>query len=407
MKRSLPTITDDAKLAGRRVLVRIAADVPLVGNRVTDDSRLREALPTVVRLLRANAKVILLGHLGRPKGRVQSALSLKPVAERLRQLLPSDVGDVTFVSSWNHPTVETAVRRLRNRNILFLENLRFLKGEEANDKGLAKWLATLGDVYVNECISNSHRAHASIAGVPKYIPHYIGWEFAKELNALQDVAAKPTQPFVLLIGGVKVEDKVPMLVQLAAEAKAILVGGAVANTCLRLRGVGIGKSAFLSRPPRALKSVLLKRVRYAGVRGALLQVPLDVVVAKRSNGPYRLVRFARGETVAPTETIFDIGPETTRLYATFIKKAETILWNGPLGMVEVPPFDQGTKAIARLVAGRSRGLAYGVVGGGDTVGLFDQLGIRGDLDYCSTAGGAMLTYLANKPLPGLVALGVK
>lgn len=408
MVSRLPIITDDAKLAGRRVLVRIAADVPVAHGSVTDDSRLHEALPTILRLLRANAKVILLGHLGRPKGRVQAAYSLRPVATRLRQLLPPDVGDLSFVSSWNHDTVATAVRRLRPGHVLCLENLRFQKGEESNDPVFTKWLASLGDVYVNECISNSHRAHASMVGLPKYLPHYIGWEFARELRALQQMRRDPQQPFVLLVGGLKVEDKIPMLIHLATHAKAILVGGAVANTCLRLRGFNVGKSAFLAKPPRALAPLLRKRVLYPGLgRGALIHTPLDVVVAKRPNGPHRLVRFKLGETVALGETIYDIGPETTRQYAAFIKGAATILWNGPLGMIEVPPYDQGTKAITRLVAGRSRGLSYGVVGGGDTVGLFDALGLRGDVDYCSTAGGAMLTYLANKPLPALVALGVK
>ncbi|MFA5954556.1 MAG: phosphoglycerate kinase [Patescibacteria group bacterium] len=414
MQRALRTITDDAKLAGKRVLLRGAFDVPLAKNargvlEVADDFRLQQLVPTIVRLSRARARIVLIGHLGRPKGHKVARMSLKPVISHLQTLLPPDVGNVAFTEVRDFRKVAAITKRIVPGHLLALENMRFYQGEEKNDPAFCDALATLGDVYMNECFSNTHRAHASMLGVAKRLPAYAGWQLLREINVLDGVRSRPKKPFVLMVGGIKVEDKIPMLMHLAEHASAILVGGGPANTFLQILKTPIGKSSAATPVSyRKLKALLKEKRRFPGLGLIpLMHLPEDVVVAKSPESAPRLVDFSTKDKVRPTETIYDVGPKTVLSYASIIKKAQTIVWAGPLGMFEVPVFAQGSRALGWLIAARSEGPAFGVVGGGETLKVLRSTGMEEYVDCRSTGGGAMLQFLSGKELAGLAPLRIK
>ncbi|PJE75627.1 phosphoglycerate kinase [Candidatus Uhrbacteria bacterium CG10_big_fil_rev_8_21_14_0_10_48_11] len=407
---TLRTITDDAKLAGKRVLLRGALDVPLEktargGLLVADDFRLQQLVSTIVRLAKARARIVLVGHIGRPHGRRVASLSLRPVISRLQQLLPPEVGDISFSLLHDFGLLAKRSKKIELGHILALENLRFFSGEEANNPAFAKQLASLGDVYVNECFSNSHRAHASMLGVAKLLPAYAGWQLARELKVLEDVRSHPKKPFVLLMGGIKM-DKLPVLTNLAPHTSAILLGGGLANTFLQIQKIPVGKSAVGEKVSKVLLRKLLKEQRRFFGRGmkALIHLPKDVVVAKSPTAMPRLVDLENGEKVKAGEIIYDIGPKTVLEYATIIKAAATIVWNGPVGMFEKPVFAQGSRSLGWLIAARSEGPAFGVVGGGDTLEVLKSTGMESYVDYRSTGGGAMTTLLAGKELAAVPPL---
>lgn len=395
--------------AGKRVLLRVDLNVPLrrVGRswKVVDDSRLREAAITITRLMRARARVIVLAHLGEPKGTIVPSLRLAPVTQELAKLLPRSA-HLQQLTTWERRAVMRACAKVQPGHVLCLENLRFQKGEEKNNPVFATQLAALGDVYMNDAFSVSHRAHASIDALHKLLPAYAGWQLEQEVAALNNVLKHPKRPLILISGGAKVHDKIDLMLALAPHASAILVGGVVGNALLKAAGYAVGKSKIDPSPRgKELRQLLKSQKTIAGLgKFPLVQLPHDVVVATTPKGEVRVVDLAAGERMKPSEQIFDIGPETIRHFAAVIRVAQTIIWNGPMGLLEEPTFRFGTKALAQLIGARSKGRAYSVVGGGDSLQALDDLKMGEYIDHRSTAGGAMLAYLAGKHLPGLDGL---
>jgi phosphoglycerate kinase len=386
----------DIDVAGKRVFLRADLNVPLDDGRITDDTRIRASLPTLIYLLEHGASVILASHLGRPKGKVNDALRLKPVADRLSQLLGRPVrmtGDALG------PGVQVAVDKLRPGDLLMLENLRFHGEEEANDPGFAEALAGMADVYVNDAFGSAHRAHASTEGITHYLPSVAGLLLEREVEALSRLLHRPPKPFHALIGGAKVSGKLEVLEALLSRCQALLVGGGMANTFLAARGLQLGKSLVeaeqLENARRIVAEARRKRVR--------LMLPTDAVVAPqihhRAKG-----RVVAIDAVAKDEMIVDIGPATIAAYTEHLSKAQTIFWNGPMGVFEIPQFAAGTIAMARCVAERTGAGAITIVGGGDSVAAVEQLGLTDQMTHVSTGGGASLEFVEGKELPGVEAL---
>jgi phosphoglycerate kinase len=386
----------DVDIHGKRVFLRADLNVPLDDGRITDDTRIRASLPTLVYLLENGASVVLASHLGRPKGKVNDALRLKPVADRLSQLLGRPVrmtGDALG------PGVVTAVDKLRPGDMLLLENLRFHAEEEANDPGFAKALADMADLYVNDAFGSAHRAHASTEGITHYLPAVAGLLMEREMSSLSRLMDKPPKPFHTIIGGAKVSGKLEVLETLLSRCQAVLVGGGMANTFLAARGLSMGKSLVeadqLENAERIIGEARRKRVRF--------MLPTDVVIAAQIHA--RSQRQVVGIDEVPKDwSVVDIGPQTLAAYTEHLAKAKTIFWNGPMGIFEVAPFAEGTNAIARFMAERSRKGVVTVVGGGDSVAAVEQLGLVEQMSHVSTGGGASLEFVEGKSLPGVEAL---
>jgi phosphoglycerate kinase len=386
----------DVDWSGKRAIVRVDFNVPLEGATITDDTRIRAALPTIAALREAGAAVVLMSHLGRPKGKRDPKYSLAPVAARLGELLGTAVplqGDCVG------PEVEAAARALRPGDVILLENLRFHAEEEANDPAFARQLATLGDVYVNDAFGTAHRAHASTEGIARLLPAVAGLLMERELDALGRALGSPARPFVTILGGAKVSDKIGVIENLLDKVDTLIIGGGMANTFLAAQGHRIGKS--LNEPDKAdLARELLAR---AQSRGVTLALPRDVVVAPEmtEGAPRRTVGIdAVGDDVA----IFDIGPETVEGYKGLLRGARTIVWNGPMGVFEVAPFAAGTRAVAEAVAASG---AFTIVGGGDSVAALEDAGLADRISHVSTGGGASLEFLEGRELPGVAALSEK
>ncbi|CAA9549225.1 MAG: Phosphoglycerate kinase [uncultured Thermomicrobiales bacterium] len=386
----------DVAWSGRRAIVRVDFNVPLDGGQITDDTRIRAALPTIAALREAGAAVVLMSHLGRPKGKRDPQYTLAPCAARLGELLgvavplqPDCVG----------PTVEAAARALGPGDVILLENLRFHPEEEANDADFARQLAALGDTYVNDAFGTAHRAHASTEGIAQHLPAVAGLLMERELDALGRALGEPERPFVTILGGAKVSDKIGVIENLLGKVDALIIGGGMANTFLAAQGGPIGKS--LNEPDKAaLARELLARARE---RRVTLALPSDVMIAPEMNAeaPRRAVGVA---DVPDGEAIFDIGPETVEQYKTLIKGARTIVWNGPMGVFEIAPFALGTRAIAEAVADSG---AFTIVGGGDSVAAIEDAGLADRISHVSTGGGASLEFLEGRELPGVAALNEK
>ena len=386
----------DINVAGKRVFLRADLNVPLDDGRITDDTRIRASLPTLVYLLEHGASVILASHLGRPKGKVNDSLRMKPIADRLSQLLGRPVrmtGDALG------PGVKTAVDKLRPGDMLLLENLRFHAEEEANDPEFAKSLAEMADVYVNDAFGSAHRAHASTEGITHYLPSVAGLLLEREVDALSRLLQKPQRPFHTLIGGAKITGKLEVLDALLVRCQALLVGGGMANTFLAAKGVALGKSLVeadqLENAERIMAQARRKRVRF--------MLPTDLVVAAQVHPR------AQHEVVPVSEvprdwSAVDIGPQTVAAYTEHLKKAKTIFWNGPMGIFEIAPFAEGTNAIARYLAARTAAGVTTIVGGGDSVAAVEQLGLADQMTHVSTGGGASLEFVEGKALPGVEAL---
>lgn len=386
----------DLDVKSKRVLVRVDFNVPLDGERVTDDTRITTALPTIQYLQQAGAAVVLMSHLGRPKGQVNPKYSLMPAARRLGELLGQPV---SLLPDCVGPTVEAAVRQVRPGEVVSLENLRFHPEEEANDPDFARALSALGDVYVNDAFGAAHRAHASTEGVTRYLPAAAGLLMERELDALGRALSAPDRPLVTILGGAKVSDKIAAIENLLDKVDTLILGGGMANTFLAATGHPVGKSLVEpSLAPLALD--LLERARTKRVTIAL---PIDVVVATDMSGqaPTQAV-FT--DAVPPDTGIFDIGPATARHYRSLIEPAKTVIWNGPMGVFEVAPFAAGTKSVALAVAACA---GFTVVGGGDSVAAIEQLGLGGQMSHVSTGGGASLEFLEGRELPGVAALNDK
>ncbi|PIR92190.1 phosphoglycerate kinase [Candidatus Falkowbacteria bacterium CG10_big_fil_rev_8_21_14_0_10_44_15] len=381
--KSIKTVKD---LAGERVLVRCDFNVAVEKNKIIDDFKIVQSLPTIRYLISQGAKVILLTHFGRPDGKKIKKFKLQVIKIRLEKLLGKRV---TYVEDCIGAMAKSAVARMKNGQVVLLENVRFYKEEEANDRRFAKVLASLADVYVNDAFAVSHRRHASVAAIKKYLPAYAGLLLAKEVLNLNK-ALRPAPPLVVIIGGAKLETKVPVIKNLRKKAKVVLIGGMIAYDFLAAKKWSSGRYRVAPASRR-----LAKKLSYQNVI-----LPVDFVASDKSNGQGRIKVVAAADLPANMWQL-DIGPETIRLYARYLKEAKTIIWNGPMGMFENEHFKTGTLAVARLVAAVSSGKAFGVVGGGETVAALKQTKMMEHVDWASTSGGAMLEYLAGKRLPGL------
>ena len=394
------TIRDlsDADLIGQRALVRVDFNVPLdAAGAVSDDTRITAALPTITMLLERGAKVILLAHFGRPKGAPDAKYSLAPVAERLKQLLPRPVH---FLGETVGAAAEAATRALPNGEVLLLENTRFLAGEETNDDALARQLALLGDVYVNDAFGAAHRAHASTAGVATYCrPAVAGLLMEKELSYLGGALAAPERPFVALLGGSKISGTIDVVEALLPKVDHLLIGGAMACTFFRAMGFETGTS--LVEPDRLdMAKALLARA------GDTLVLPVDAVIASSMDAGSS-ARVVGRESIPTGEAMFDIGPTSVEQYRALIESARTVLWNGPMGVFEKPPFDVGTLAVARAMAVATGRGATTIIGGGDSAAAVAAAGLESEMSHVSTGGGASLEFLEGKDLPGVSALDLR
>lgn len=388
---------EDADIAGKRVLVRVDFNVPMANGQVTDDTRLKSALPTIAYLRRAGAKVILAAHFGRPKGGKSMALSLAPVATPLSDLLDHPV---KFVSDCVGADAEQAAAILKAGDVLLLENTRFHAGEERNDPEFAAQLAALADVYVNDAFSAAHRAHASTEGVARLLPAYAGLALQRELDHVTAALENPNRPLLAVVGGAKVSTKIDLLKNLAAKVDRLFVGGAMANTFLAAKGHDMGASLY----ERDLLDTAREIMDAAHAAGSAIFLPVDGVVTTEFKA-HADRRVADVDAVKANEMMLDCGPQTVDDLADAIAAARTLVWNGPLGAFETPPFDTATVEAARYAAERCRnhGLTA-VAGGGDTVAALNQAGVCDDFSFVSTAGGAFLEWLEGKALPGIEAL---
>ncbi|KQR61144.1 MULTISPECIES: phosphoglycerate kinase [Brevundimonas] len=390
---------DDAKdLAGKTALVRVDFNVPMEGGKVTDDTRLRVALPTIQRLRDAGAKVALLAHFDRPKGQRVPSMSLKPVVQPLEELLGAPV---RFADECIGPDAVEAIRDLDAGGVVLLENVRFHAAEEANDPVFAQKLADLGDLYVNDAFSAAHRAHASTEGVAHHIPAYAGESMRRELDALEAALGNPQKPVVGIVGGSKVSTKLDLLKNLVGKLDTLAIGGGMANTFLYAQGIDIGGSLAEKDMADTAREILAE----AEAKGCHILLPVDVVVATEVKPGADARTVKTSEALATEDKILDAGPDTVARLNAAIDGSKTLIWNGPLGVFEVPPFDAATVAAAKHVAERTKANALiAVAGGGDTVAAVGHAGVAADLTFVSTAGGAFLEWMEGKPLPGVEAL---
>jgi phosphoglycerate kinase len=387
----------DLSPAGQRILVRVDLNVPVENGRVTDATRLDRILPTIRELADAGGRVILLAHFGRPKGRDLKE-SLAPVAKELAGRLGKPIA---FAEDCIGPAAEAAVEKLKDGDILCLENTRFHKEEEKNDPAFVDALAKLGDAYVNDAFSAAHRAHATTEGLARKLPAFAGRTMEAELVALDKALGAPNRPVIAVVGGAKVSTKLDLLKNLVHKVDALVIGGGMANTFLHAQGIGIGKSLAEKEMADTARAILDE----AGHAGCAIILPVDATVAWhfQANAPHQ----GYGLDAIPADgMILDVGPQSIERINAAINDAATLVWNGPLGAFELTPFDAGTMAAAKHVAERVKaGKLVAVAGGGDTVAALNQAGVADDFTYVSTAGGAFLEWMEGKELPGVKALG--
>lgn len=391
---------DDADLQGRRALVRVDFNVPMHDGVVSDDTRLRAALPTIAKLRKGGAKTILLAHFDRPKGKRVPEMSLKPVVEPLSKLLGAPVA---FAEDCVGEAAAAAVAAMKDGDVLLLENVRFHAGEEKNEPDFAKALAAIGDLYVNDAFSAAHRAHASTEGLAHLLPAYAGEQMRKELDALHAALGEPQRPVMGIVGGAKVSTKLDLLNNLVGKLDYLAIGGGMANTFRFAQGYEVGASLCEKEMADTAREILDK----AKAAGCHVILPTDVVVAKdlAAQAPNRVAELAGPNGVAADEKIFDIGPNTLKQVLDAMSEAKTLIWNGPFGVFEVEPFDKATvdaaKHAARLAVS---GKLVAVAGGGDTVAALNAAGVSQEFTFVSTAGGAFLEWMEGKELPGVAAL---
>ena len=385
----------DVDVKGRRVLVRCDFNVPQKEGRITDDKRIVSALPTINYLRENGAKVILMSHLGRPKGEPKMEYTLRPVAERLSQLLETEV-KFTSCPTVVCDTVRDMADSLQEGEVMLLENVRFRKEETENGADFAKELASLGEIFVQEAFGTAHRAHASTAGVADYLPAVSGFLIEKEVKFLGSAVENPQRPFVAIMGGAKVGDKIPVIENLLQKVDTLIIGGGMAYTFFKAMGLEIGTS-ILDEDNIGLAGELLKKAESAGVK---MLLPVDVVCAERfdNDAPSKVV----SRDAMPADMMgLDIGPDTVELYREALREAKTIVWNGPMGVFEMPSFEKGTKAVAEILAASD---AVTVIGGGDSAAATEQFGLADKMTHISTGGGASLEFLEGKVLPGIAVI---
>jgi len=387
---------EDLDLKDKRVLMRADFNVPLKEGKITDDTRIKAALPTIRYILEKGASLILMSHLGRPKGRVVEEMRLDPVARRLEELLGRKV---LKLDDCVGEKVKKQVEEMKPGEVILLENVRFHKEETNNDPQFSRELASLGDVFVNDAFGTAHRAHASTVGVAKFLPAAAGFLMKKELEVLGELLTKPETPFVAILGGAKVSDKIGVLRSLLKRCQDILIGGGMAYTFLRAKGIPTGKSLCEEDKIDEARRIMEE----ASSQGCKIFLPVDHIVASKPEKEVQTKEVAQDKI--PSDWIaLDIGPKTVQLFKEAIQRARTIFWNGPMGMFEIDDFAKGTEAIARMLAESS---ATTVVGGGDSVAALRKMGLEKKMSHVSTGGGASLEFLEGKTLPGVEALSEK
>jgi phosphoglycerate kinase len=391
---------DDLSVKGKRVLVRADLNVPVADGKVTDATRIERQAPTIKELAEAGARVIVLSHFDRPKGKVVPSMSLKALVEPLSDALGRKIA---FADDCVGEKAKAAIAALKDGDVLLLENTRFHKGEEGNDSAMATELAALGDIFVNDAFSAAHRAHASTEGVARLLPNAAGRSMQAELTHLQKALGNPQRPLLAVVGGAKVSTKIALLENLVKRVEVLVIGGAMANTFLAAEGLAVGKSLF---EPDHLETAR-KILHAANESGAVILLPTDVVVAKefKAGAAHRTVS---ARDIADDEMVLDVGPASIAEFENRLIGTRTLVWNGPFGAFETAPFDKGTVAAAKAVAKATRaGNLLSVAGGGDTVAALAHAGVEQDFTYVSTAGGAFLEWLEGKELPGVEALTPK
>jgi phosphoglycerate kinase len=386
----------DIDVSGKKVFVRVDFNVPLENGAITDDTRIRETLPTIRYLIDKGAKVILASHLGRPKGKVVEEMRLTPAANRLAELLGKPVAKADEAVG---PAVKAMVDKMENGDVLVLENVRFYPGEEKNDPELAKQFAELADIYVNDAFGAAHRAHASTEGIAHYLPAVSGFLMEKEISVLGKALSNPERPFTAIIGGAKVKDKIGVIENLLNLADNVIIGGGLAYTFIKAQGHEIGKS-LLDEEKIDLALGFINKAKEKGVNFLL---PVDIVVADDFKVDANTQIVDIDNIPADWEGV-DIGPKTRALYADVIKKSKLVVWNGPMGVFEMDPFSHGTRAVAEACAETE---AYTIIGGGDSAAAVEKFNLADKMDHISTGGGASLEFMEGKALPGVVALNDK
>ena len=385
----------DIEVKGKRVLVRCDFNVPMQDGKITDDTRIVSALPTINYLTEHGAKVILMSHMGRPKGEPVKEYSLQPVARKLSELTGKNV---IFAASDKvvDDSVETAAANLAEGEIMLLENVRFRKEETKNEASFAKELASLGDIFVNDAFGTAHRAHASTAGIADYLPCVSGFLIEKEVKFLGSAVENPKRPFVAIMGGAKVGDKIPVIENLLKKVDVLIIGGGMSYTFFKAEGLEIGTS-ILDEDNVQLASQLLKKAEESGVK---MLLPVDTICAKEFKNDTEFAAFDKDKI--PSDYMgMDIGPKTIKLYEEAIAKAATVVWNGPMGVFEMPNFAKGTRAIAEALAESD---AVTIIGGGDSAAACEQFGLKDKMTHISTGGGASLEFLEGKTLPGIAVI---
>lgn len=387
----------DVDVKGKRVFVRVDFNVPMQDGKITDDTRIRAALPTIQYLSEQGAKVILASHLGRPKGQVVEELRLTAAGERLSELIGKPVRktDEAFGE-----TVKAEIAKMEDGDILLLENVRFYPGETKNDPELARSFAELADLYVNDAFGAAHRAHASTEGIAQYIPAVSGFLMEKELNVLGEAMENPKRPFTAIIGGAKVKDKIGVIENLLEKADNLIIGGGLAYTFVKAQGYEIGKSLLEEDKIELAKEFMAK----AKEKGVNFYMPVDVVVAKEFSEDAETKVVDIKEIPSDWEAL-DIGPKTRELYADIVKNSALVIWNGPMGVFEFDKFAEGTKAVAQALADAEN--TYTIIGGGDSAAAAEKFNLADKMDHISTGGGASLEFIEGKVLPGVAALNDK
>ncbi|MUO78236.1 phosphoglycerate kinase [Agrobacterium vitis] len=391
------TLDDLTDIAGKRVLLRVDLNVPVSGGKVTDATRIERVAPTIKELSAKGAKVILLAHFGRPKGEPVADMSLSQIISAVEEVLDQAVA---FGEDCVGEPAERAVAALNNGDILLLENTRFHKGEEKNDADFTAELAKNGDIYVNDAFSAAHRAHASTEGLAHILPAYAGRTMQAELEALEKGLGKPTHPVVAIVGGAKVSSKIDLLMNLVKKVDALVIGGGMANTFIAAQGISVGKSLCEHDLAETAKQIMIE----AETAGCTIVLPIDGVVARefKANAANETVNVS---AIPADAMMLDVGPQSVAVINDWITKAATLVWNGPLGAFEIPPFDTATVSAAKHAAERSKaGKLVSVAGGGDTVSALNHAGVADDFSYVSTAGGAFLEWMEGKELPGVAVL---
>jgi len=380
---------------GKKVIVRVDLNVPMKDGSITETSRIEKILPTLKLLVEKEAKIIILSHIGRPKGKIVTGMSLEPISKKLSQLLGKEV---LFNKKKINENTVTEINKISNGSIIMLENIRFYEGEEKNDKIFSKKISSLGDIYINDAFSCSHRMHSSIEGITKHISSYCGLQFIEEINALKKITSEIRKPVTCIIGGSKISTKIKIISNLIKIFNNIIIVGGMGNAMLKNTGVNIGKSVCDGNYKDLVKEILEKSKTY----NCQIYYPLDVVVSKDPNGNGKI---KESYEVDNDEMILDIGPKTIASIKSIVDKSNTVLWNGPAGYFENPNFANGTKEILEIVANkRSKDKIYSVAGGGETVAVINKFNKFNSFNFVSTAGGAFLEYLEGKELPGIKAL---